>query len=925
MDEKELKKTLNLPQTAFPMKANLTQREPEFLKFWETSDIYAKLRETKKGKPTFILHDGPPYANGRIHLGHVINKVLKDLVVKSKSMMGYDSPYVPGWDCHGLPIELQVEKNTGAKKKTMAPVEFRRECRKYAEKYIDIQRQQFKRLGIFGDWDHPYMTMSYDYQATIARLFGKFFRSGDVYKGFKPVHWCWSCETALADTEVEYKDHKSPSIYVKFPVQEDWSSLDKALAGKKLFVVIWTTTPWTLPANLAIAVHPDFDYTAYEAPSGETYIVAEKMLESFQKTTGVTEGKIIATIPGVRFENRKARHPFLDRDSLMILADYVTMDQGTGAVHTAPGHGSDDYHSGVKYGLEILTPVDSRGRFLPDVAFFGGQFVFDANPKIVEHLRNTGKLLHSENFFHTYPHCPRCHNPIVFRATEQWFISMEKLRGLALEKIRGVEWLPAWGEERMTSMIESRPDWTISRQRAWGVPITAFYCKQCKELLRDDRIFDFVADIYEKEGADAWYVHDAAKLLPPGVACQKCGNTEFEKGNDILDVWFDSGTSHEVVLGVRPDLHWPCDVYLEGNDQYRGWFNSSLMTAIKTRGEAPYRIVITHGMIVDQDGRKMSKSLGNVIDPEDVLKQLGAEILRMWVSMVDYREEISIGKETLDRISEAYRKIRNTFRYLLSNLYDFRPDTHRVPDNRLAPLDRWAMQQLSDLTRRVNEAYGRYEYHVVYHAIYRFCVVEMSAFYLDISKDRLYCSHPDSQERRSAQTALFAILDQLVRLSAPVFAFTAEEVWKDVPAFHGKPESVHLSEINSVPDGFLSEEDRGHWEKLAQYREAVLKLMEEARQRKEIGSSLEATVVFEFAPAEEATVRRFEEFLPNLFIASQVQLKPAASTTFSVVPAAGRKCQRCWQIREDATSRGGQEVVCARCAGVLDQLVAEKR
>ena len=925
MDEKELKKTLNLPQTAFPMKANLTQREPEVLKFWEAVDIYSKLRSTKKGKPTFILHDGPPYANGRIHLGHVINKVLKDLVVKSKSMMGFDSPYVPGWDCHGLPIELQVEKNTGARKKTMTPVEFRRECRKYAEKYLDIQRQQFKRLGIFGDWDHPYMTMSPDYQATIARVFGKFFRSGDVYKGFKPVHWCWSCETALADTEVEYRDHKSPSIYVKFPVQEDWSSLDAALAGKQVFVVIWTTTPWTLPANLAIAFHPDFDYVAYEMPDGETYIIAEKMLEDFLKKTGAPEGRIIAAIPGSRFENRKARHPFLDRDSLLILADYVTMDQGTGAVHTAPGHGADDYHSGVKYGLEILTPVDSRGRFLPDVELFGGQFVFDANPKIVEHLRNTGKLLHSENFFHTYPHCPRCHNPIVFRATEQWFISMEKLRTLALEKIRAVNWLPAWGEERMNSMIESRPDWTISRQRAWGVPITAFYCKPCKELLRDDRIFDFVADIYEKEGADAWYVREAAELLPPGVTCGKCGSTEFEKGIDILDVWFDSGTSHEAVLGVRSDLRWPCDVYLEGNDQYRGWFNSSLMTAIKTRGEAPYRIVITHGMVVDQEGRKMSKSLGNVIDPEDVLKQLGAEILRMWVSMVDYREEISIGKETLDRISEAYRKIRNTFRYLLSNLYDFHPDTHRAGDHRLHPLDRWAMQQLADLTRRVNEAYERYEYHVVYHAIYRFCVVEMSAFYLDIIKDRLYCSHPEGIERRSAQTVLFAILDQLARLSAPIFAFTAEEVWKDVPAFQGKAESVHLSEIHSVPDGWLNEQDRAHWEKLAQYRETVLKLMEEARQRKEIGSSLEAAVVFEYAPSEEKTVQQFDQLLADLFIASRVELKPAAETRFSVVPATGSKCQRCWQIREDVGSRDGYGSVCARCAGVLDQLAVEKK
>lgn len=924
MDDKELKKTLNLPQTAFPMKANLTQREPEILKFWDGLDIYNKLHEVRKGKPVFILHDGPPYANGKIHLGHVINKVLKDLVVKSKSMMGHDCPYVPGWDCHGLPIELQVEKTTGAKKKNMDIVEFRRECRKYAEKYLDIQRTGFKRLGIFGDWDHPYMTMSYDYQATIARVFGDFFKSGDVYKGFKPVHWCWSCETALADTEVEYRDHKSPSVYVKFPVTEDWSSLDSALAGKKLFVVIWTTTPWTLPANLAIALHPDFDYVAYESVSGETYIVAEKMLPAFLKTTGLPEGKILTTIPGVRFEKRKARHPFLDRDSLLILADYVTLDQGTGAVHTAPGHGADDYFSGVKYGLEILTPVDGKGRFLADVEMFGGQFVFDANPRIVELLRNRGNLIHTETFFHTYPHCPRCHNPIVFRATEQWFISMEKLRARALEKIRGVQWLPAWGEERIYNMIESRPDWTISRQRAWGVPITAFYCRECHELLRDDRVFECVAAIYEKEGADSWYIREAKDFLPPDAKCAKCGGSVFEKGTDILDVWFDSGASHEAVLGLRKDLQWPSDVYLEGNDQYRGWFNSSLMTAIKTRGEAPYRTVITHGMVVDQEGRKMSKSLGNVIDPEDVLKQLGAEILRTWVSMVDYREEISIGKEMLDRISEAYRKIRNTFRYFLSNLYDFEPDRHRVADDQLEPLDRWAMQQLADLTQKVTEAYDRYEYHVVYHSVYRFCVVEMSAFYLDIIKDRLYCSHSDSRKRRSAQTALFAVLDQLARLTAPIFSFTTEEVWREIPAYRGKLESVHLAEFMEVRGGWLTEDEKSDWAKLAEYRDQVLKLMEEARQRKEIGSSLEAMVVFEYTNAEEAVVRHYESFLPDLFIASQVQLKQGESLHFTVAQAMGRKCRRCWRILEEVETRNGEEQVCERCSEALVQREMEK-
>lgn len=924
MDEKELKNTLNLPRTRFPMKANLVQREPEFLKKWDESRLYDRLRERKKGRPQFILHDGPPYANGKIHIGHVINKVLKDLVVKSHSMMGFDCPYVPGWDCHGLPIELQVEKNTGARKKNMDIVAFRKECRKYADKYMDIQRQGFKRLGILGEWDHPYMTMNHAYEATIARIYGHFFKSGDVYKGFKPVHWCWSCETALADTEVEYQDHKSPSIYVKFPVVAgDWSGLDPSLAGKKLFVVIWTTTPWTLPANLAIAFHPDFDYIAYELPDGQTYIVAESLLPQVQAAARLPEGKAIAKIRGSRFEGLKVRHPFIDRDSLLILADYVTLDQGTGAVHTAPGHGGDDYHSGVKYGLPILTPVDEKGRFHSDVPFFGGQFVFEANPKIVDHLKNTGMLVHGDTLLHTYPHCPRCHNPILFRATEQWFISMEKLRDRALEEIRKVQWEPAWGQERIYNMIQSRPDWTISRQRAWGVPITAFYCKTCKELLRDERVFDFVADIYEREGADAWYIREPRQLLPDDVRCGGCGATEFSKGFDILDVWFDSGASNEAVLkGKWPGLRWPSDMYLEGNDQYRGWFNSSLMIATHEENAAPYRIVLTHGMVVDSEGRKMSKSLGNVVDPEDILKTMGAEILRAWSSAVDYREEIRIGKESLDRIAESYRKIRNTFRYLLSNLYDFAPERDSVQDGQLEPLDRWAMQQLADLGRKAVEAYRKYEYHVVYHSIYRFCVVDMSAFYLDINKDRVYVSHPQSRERRSAQTAMFRILNQLVRLAAPIFSFTADEVWNEMPAFPGKAESVHLEDFEILKDGWLSEQEKSDWSRMSGWREEVLKLLEEARQQKAIGSSLEAEVVFTSKAEDEGTIRRFESFLPDLFITSAVTCNPGSEQGFRIAKASGRKCQRCWQIRKDIGANSAYPNVCARCAGVLDRLKA---
>ncbi|MCI0602035.1 isoleucine--tRNA ligase [bacterium] len=920
MDEKELKKTLNLPQTKFPMKANLSQREPETMKLWDSLDLYANLRRSKKGKPRFLLHDGPPYANGKIHLGHVVNKVLKDLMVKSKSMMGYDSPYVPGWDCHGLPIELQVEKHTSAKKKDMDPVNFRRECRKYAEKYLDIQRDQFKRLGIFGDWENPYMTMAPSYQATIARIYGEFYRSGHVYRGFKPVHWCWSCETALADTEVEYQDHRSPSIYVKFPVEADWSSLDPALKGKKIFVLIWTTTPWTLPANLAIAFHPDFDYVAYELPDGETYIFAEKLLANLTQIARLPEGRIIAKISGGRFEGRKARHPFLDRDSILIVADHVTMDQGTGTVHTAPGHGADDYYSGVKYGLEILNPVDDKGRFYPDVKFFGGQFVFDANPKIVQHLKENGMLLYSEKYDHSYPHCPRCHNPILFRATEQWFVSMKGLKDKALEEIKKVKWEPAWGEERMYNMIDTRPDWTISRQRVWGVPITAFYCGECKELLQDPRIFDFVADIYEKEGADAWYIRDAKDLLPPDVECQNCGHTTFQKGFDILDVWFDSGCSHEAVMSVRKDLWWPSDVYLEGNDQYRGWFNSSLMTAIKTRGRSPYQICVTHGMVVDAKGHKMSKSLGNYIDPEEIVKKSGSEILRAWVSMVDYHEEISIGHETLERVAEAYRKIRNTFRYLLSNLYDFQPDYQEVEEQNLEPLDRWALQCLSELTEKVLKAYERFEYHIVYHSLYRFCVVDMSAFYLDINKDRLYVSLASSTKRRAAQTTMFKILNQLVRLTAPILSFTSEEVWQEMPAFKDKAKTVHLTEFETTVRDWLTEEEKKEWEKLAEYRDAVLKLLEEARQRKEIGSSLEAEVICQFAEEEKPIVEKYENFLAELFIVSRVRVNFGTETRFEVRRSEGEKCQRCWQIKMDVGANPAYPNVCGRCAEVLDQL-----
>src|SRR5512136_2151037 len=691
----DYKETLNLPKTDFPMKANLVKKEPEMIERWEKQKLYDKIRETSKGRRKYTLHDGPPYANGHIHMGTAFNKILKDLIVKSRQMAGFDAPYVPGWDCHGLPIEHKVDSELGSRKAGMTQAEVRHYCRKYAEKWIDIQRTEFKRLGVLGEWDNPYLTMAFPYEAIIVREFGRFYLKGSVIKSKKPIYWCISCKTALAEAEVEYEVHTSPSIFVKFPMISDLSVDVPALKGKQVSVVIWTTTPWTIPANLAIALHPDLTYVAVDV-GGEVYILAEGLLEEVMKKFGIKKYEVLEKFPGKRLEGLKSRHPFLDRDSLIILASYVTLDTGTGCVHTAPGHGQEDYESGVQYGLDIYSPVDDDGRFTEEVPFFAGQFVFDANGAVNQKLKEVGALLKEEMYEHSYPHCWRTNDPIIFRATEQWFISMEKngLRKNALRAINEVTWIPPWGKDRIYGMVENRPDWCVSRQRAWGIPITVFYCASCKQPLVNQETIDRVARLFEEKGADVWFEEGTDHLLPEGTRCSQCGEKEFTKETDILDVWFDSGVSYAAVLEKRRELEYPASLYLEGSDQHRGWFHSSLLTSVGTRNGAPYRSVLTHGFVVDGEGKKMSKSAGNVIFPEEVINKLGADVLRLWVSAEDYKDDIKISNEILKRLADAYFRIRNTFRFLLGNLADFNPEGDRISYPDLHELDRWALHRL---------------------------------------------------------------------------------------------------------------------------------------------------------------------------------------------------------------------------------------
>ncbi|MGE5173126.1 MAG: isoleucine--tRNA ligase [Betaproteobacteria bacterium] len=925
----DYKTTLNLPKTDFPMKANLKDLEPRVIEKWRQENIYGRLQQQAEGRPTYILHDGPPYANGHIHIGHALNKILKDIIVKFKTMEGFRSPYVPGWDCHGLPIEHQVLKNLGPKKERMSQSEIRRLCRGYAGKFINIQRDEFKRLGVFGDWDNPYLTMNYAYEAAIVRELGKFVGSGGVYKGKKPVYWCGFDETALAEAEVEYADHESPSVFVRFALPDADEALPP-LKGKKVSIVIWTTTPWTLVANLAVALHPEFDYIAVETGS-EVFILAEGLLKQSMEKFGNKNYHVIEKFKGKKLEGLKARHPFIDRDSLVIMGDHVTLEAGTGAVHTAPGHGQEDYEVGLRYGLDIYAPVDHKGRFTKEAGEFAGQQVFKANKGIIELLRNKGGLLAEEKISHSYPHCWRCKNPVIFRATEQWFISMKKndLLKNTIKKASEVVWVPGWGKDRFLSMIENRPDWCISRQRAWGVSIVAFTCTSCGELLLDKAVIDHVAGIVENEGSDVWFIKSSSELLPPGISCRKCGKKDFEKEMDILDVWFDSGVSHAAVLKQRQELSRPADMYLEGSDQHRGWFQSSLLASVGAWGDAPYRTVLTHGFTVDGSGKKMSKSAGNVVAPQEVIDKYGAEVLRLWVSAADYRDDIRISQEILTHLAEAYRRIRNTCRYLLGNLADFDPDKDNVPDDKLIEIDRWALYRLQLLIQRVESGYNDFEFHIVFHSLHNFCAVDMSAFYLDVLKDRLYTAKAASVERRSGQTAMNKILSVMVRLMAPILSFTADEVWNYMKG-NSKADSVFLEEFPKVEDRYYFTDLDDPWNKILVVRGEVAKVLEALRRDKKIGHSLDACVTLYAGPQLREFLNGYKKDLAFIFIVSSVEVaeesdSPADAYTSDAVkglrigagPARGKKCDRCWMYSETVGTVKEHPGICSRCAGNL--------
>ncbi len=931
--------TLNLPQTKFKMKANLGQKEPMYLKRWEKEGLYAKIQEHGQGKPLYVLHDGPPYANGHIHLGTAFNKILKDIILKSRRMAGFQAPYIPGWDCHGLPIEHNVDKELGEKKNTIPKLAKRGACRKYAEKWIKTQKNEFKRLGVLGDWERPYLTMNYDYEASIAREFNNFLLSGAVTRNKKPVYWCSTCTTALAEAEVEYYDHRSPSIFVKFPVVEDLSDIDPALADTKVSVVIWTTTPWTLPANLAVAFHPDFVYAAVKV-GDETLILAQELVESVMATMEISDYSVTGTFSARGLEKRKCRHPFLDRDSLMVLANYVTLEAGTGCVHTAPGHGADDYLTGLRYNLEILSPVDSEGRYTEEAGQYAGLQVPEVNKTINADMAASGVLLHEEAINHSYPHCWRCKKPVMYRATPQWFISMEvnDLRKKALTEIENVQWTPAWGMQRIHSMVENRPDWCLSRQRTWGVPITVVSCKTCGEVLKSEALVARIDELFRKEGADAWFRHELSDFLEDGCSCPSCGGSEFEKEEDILDVWFDSGTSHAAVCEAREELRVPADLYLEGSDQHRGWFQSSLLTSVGTRGQAPFKGVLTHGYVVDGKGKKMSKSIGNVVAPEEVIKKFGAEILRLWVSSEDYRDDVKVSDEILKQVADAYRKMRNTIRYMLGNLTDFDPAVHSVPFEQMEEIDRLALARFEELREKVTAAYERYEFHSIHQALNYFGGTTMSAFYLDILKDRLYCSGTDSILRRSAQTVLHEILGGLLKLMAPVLSFTATEAWEHFQGLTDNSpldESIFFTEFPKPAPERRDPELEARWGKLIQVRSEITKALEVARREKIIGHPLEAEVLLEINGEWASFIEEEWEQVKEVCIISEMTRceERSAFTDLSfqvseelsglavaVRAAAGDKCERCWTRSTFVGSNEDHPQLCERCLGVVVEM-----
>jgi isoleucyl-tRNA synthetase len=978
----DLKKTVNLPKTKFGQKANLPQTEPARLKKWAEMDLYGLIRQARAGQQKFILHDGPPYANADIHLGTALNKILKDMIVKSRTMLGYDAPYVPGYDCHGLPIELHVERKLGEKKKDMPALSIRRACREFAANALKRQTRDFQRLGILGEWDDPYITMSDHYEAETARLFARFVERGFVYKGARPVYWCIHDQTALAEAEVEYHQHTSPSVYVKFPLKSDPAVIDPALAGRNVFALIWTTTPWTLPANLGIAVHPDFDYVAVEN-GDEVYLVAADLLEAVSQKCELDAPKVLARFRGAKLDRLEARHPWIDRASLFMVGEHVTLGgeadaeteldvseardksatskAGTGLVHTAPGHGHDDFVIGKQYGLDIYCPVDNAGRFSTEVEHFAGLSVFEANPKIVDFMRERGVLLFSENYAHRYPHCWRCKNPVIFRATPQWFIAMDRmaeeptekdeddrdrsnftsnfvggelidgssLREMALHEVDNrVKFIPAWGHDRMRNMLSGRPDWCVSRQRVWGVPIPAFYCASCNQVIADAAVIRHVADIFEKESADAWYKREARELLPDNFKCQ-CGGSEFTKETDILDVWFDSGSSSIAVLEARPHLRWPADVYIEGGDQFRGWFNSSLMVGLAVHGRAPYDAVLCHGWTLDAQGKAMHKSAGNAVSPDEVIPKLGAEVLRLWCVSSNYMDDLRCSDEILQRVSEGYRKLRNTARFALGNLDGFDPAVDAVAEREMLEIDRWALAALDSVVVDVRDAYEAYDFHVVYQTLHQFCTVTLSARYFDIIKDRLYTFAPKNQARRSAQTALYQIADALARMLAPILVFTADEIWEGLP--HTETQSLPSVHVGLFPEqcevndgGLLTT-----WAHLFGYRDEVLSKLEEARVAKLIGSSLDARVEISAGSEAYGNLAPHRDFLRYLFIVSEVDLlEPnteiaADGIQVTIGRAHGEKCERCWNYSTRVSESSKFPTVCERCVTALDEIEAK--
>lgn len=932
----DLKKTVNLPKTGFGMKANLPQTEPKTLAHWKETNLYEQIRKTSAGRPRYVLHDGPPYANGRIHLGTAFNKILKDFIVKSKTMSGFDSPYVPGWDCHGLPIEIKVDGELGKKKASMTQGEIRRECRKYAEKFVELQSEDFQRLGVFGQWDDPYLTMNATYQAHIAGAFVDFLEKGYVYKGLKPVNWCIRDRTALAEAEVEYEPHTSPSVWVRFVLTSDPAAIHPHLAGRNVFGLIWTTTPWTIPANLAIAYNPRFEYVGVDV-NGDVYILAKELLKDTAEKCGWADPKVVATFLGERMAGTMFRHPFLERDSKGILADHVTLEAGVGAVHTAPGHGQEDYISGQQNGLATYCPVDANGMFFHAEGAAGrlpeeliGKTVWDANPIVIGLLREKGALLAEKRIEHSYPHCWRCHKPTIFRATEQWFIGMDRngFRERALEAIRNVKWMPAWGEERISNMVATRPDWCISRQRTWGVPIVVFYCDGCQEPITDRKILDRVVDQFREHSADIWYEKTAAELAGPDAKCAKCGGTSLRKENDILDVWFDSGSSHLAVLNERYGLSWPSDLYMEGGDQYRGWFHSSLLIGVGLKGAAPYRESATNGWALDGDGRAMSKSLGNTIEPPSIIKVHGAEVLRLWASSVQFNEDVRISDTIIARLTEAYRKLRNTFRFALGNLDGFNPSTDCVPVDDQLEFDQWILWRCEQVIERCRKHYEDFDFHKVYQALYNFSTTELSSIYFDVIKDRLYTAAPKSRARRSAQTSLYRITHALARLLAPLMSFTTEEVWSHLPKLPGDPDSVHLTLFPepTFPSHGMTDAHRervAKWDQLLPVRDQVLKALEVARQEKFIGAPLEAKVRLQAGKELYPLLEEYLPELPALFITSQVLLENHSDADLSVhvERASGSKCERCWKYSTAIGFDPAYPTVCDTCAAALKEIL----